>query len=172
VSALRAPFPYFGGKRRAASLVWEALGNVDHYVEPFCGSAAVLLARPHVGRCETINDRDGMVANFWRAVRSQPDAVAAVRVLCPATETDTSAHVGVSDRGFGPTICPSGDTDGTETPFRYSSSERGFGPIEHSSGDTQHDDAPLPSPSRRTVAEEHDGAGWAWLRVDSQRWDS
>ena len=74
--ALRAPFPYFGGKRRAAALVWEALGNVDHYVEPFAGSAAVLLARPHVGRCETINDLDGMVANFWRAVRSAPDAVA------------------------------------------------------------------------------------------------
>jgi DNA adenine methylase len=73
---LRAPFPYFGGKRRAASLVWEALGNVANYVEPFAGSAAVLLARPHVGRCETINDLDGMVANFWRAVRSQPDAVA------------------------------------------------------------------------------------------------
>lgn len=75
-AVLRAPFPYFGGKRRAASLVWEALGNVDHYVEPFAGSAAVLLARPHVGRCETINDLDGMVSNFWRALRSQPDAVA------------------------------------------------------------------------------------------------
>jgi hypothetical protein len=75
-AALRAPFPWFGGKRRAADLVWSALGNVDHYVEPFCGSAAVLLARPHVGRCETINDLDGMVSNFWRAVRSAPDAVA------------------------------------------------------------------------------------------------
>lgn len=75
-AVLRAPFPYFGGKRRAASLVWGALGNVDHYVEPFAGSAAVLLARPHVGRCETINDADGMVSNFWRAVRSQPDVVA------------------------------------------------------------------------------------------------
>jgi hypothetical protein len=75
-TALRAPFPYFGGKRRAAELIWSAFGNVDHYVEPFAGSAAVLLARPHVGRCETINDLDGMVANFWRAVRSQPDAVA------------------------------------------------------------------------------------------------
>lgn len=73
---LRAPFPYFGGKRRAASLVWDALGNVDHYVEPFCGSAAVLLARPHEGRCETVNDLDGMVSNFWRAVRAAPDAVA------------------------------------------------------------------------------------------------
>ena len=75
-AVLRAPFPYFGGKRRAAALVWEALGNVDHYVEPFCGSAAVLLARPHVGRCETVNDLDGMVSNFWRAVKAAPDAVA------------------------------------------------------------------------------------------------
>ena len=73
---LRAPFPWFGGKARAASLVWEALGDVANYVEPFAGSAAVLLARPHAGRCETINDLDGMVSNFWRAVRSQPDAVA------------------------------------------------------------------------------------------------
>ncbi len=73
---LKAPFPYFGGKRRAASLVWDALGPVDHYVEPFCGSAAVLLARPHEPRCETVNDLDGMVANFWRAVKHAPDAVA------------------------------------------------------------------------------------------------
>jgi DNA adenine methylase len=73
---LKAPFPYFGGKRRAASLVWDALGPVDHYVEPFCGSAAVLLARPHEPRCETVNDLDGMIANFWRAVRAAPDAVA------------------------------------------------------------------------------------------------
>lgn len=73
---LKAPFPYFGGKRRAASLVWDALGPVDHYVEPFCGSAAVLLARPHEPRCETVNDLDGMIANLWRAVKHAPDAVA------------------------------------------------------------------------------------------------
>jgi len=66
-AVLRAPFPYFGGKRRAASLVWGALGNVDHYVEP---SAAVLLARPHAPRCETINDLDGMVANFWPVIEA------------------------------------------------------------------------------------------------------
>lgn len=90
-SELRAPFPWFGGKRRAASRVWAALGNVDHYVEPFAGSAAVLLARPHVGRCETINDADGMVSNFWRAVRSQPDAVAA-HADWPVCEPDLHAR--------------------------------------------------------------------------------
>ncbi len=90
-AALRAPFPWFGGKRRAASRVWAALGNVDHYVEPLAGSAAVLLARPHVGRCETINDADGMVSNFWRAVRSQPDAVAA-HADWPVVEADLHAR--------------------------------------------------------------------------------
>jgi DNA adenine methylase len=78
---LKAPFPYFGGKSRVASLVWERLGNVKNYVEPFFGSGAVLLARPanhfgHEARTETVNDLDGMLCNFWRAVKSDPDAVA------------------------------------------------------------------------------------------------
>jgi site-specific DNA-adenine methylase len=31
---------------------------VRNYIEPFCGSAAMLLARPHPGQVETINDAD------------------------------------------------------------------------------------------------------------------
>lgn len=75
---LTAPFPYFGGKRHAAAIIWRALGGrVASYAEPFCGSAAVLLARPGgAGRIETINDASGFVANFWRAVRSAPAEVA------------------------------------------------------------------------------------------------
>lgn len=74
--ALRAPFPWYGGKSRAASIVWRAFGNVPNYVEPFAGSLAVLLARPHEAKVETVNDRDGFVANFWRATATDPDAVA------------------------------------------------------------------------------------------------
>ena len=78
---LQAPFPYFGGKRHAAPVVWQAFGLVDNYVEPFAGSAAMLLAAPeqHPGkpaRIETLNDKDGFVANFWRAIAHDPDAVA------------------------------------------------------------------------------------------------
>jgi site-specific DNA-adenine methylase len=73
---LGAPFPYFGGKSRAASLVWTAFGDVANYVEPFAGSAAMLLAAPEGKRIETINDADGFIANFWRAVSCDPDAVA------------------------------------------------------------------------------------------------
>lgn len=73
---LKAPFPYFGGKRAAAGLVWERFGNPENYVEPFFGSGAVLLGRPVVGNIETINDKSGFVSNFWRAVRDDPVSVA------------------------------------------------------------------------------------------------
>ena len=72
----RAPFPYFGGKSRAASLIWERFGDVANYVEPFAGSLAVLLARPTEPRIETVNDLDCHLANFWRAVQADPEAVA------------------------------------------------------------------------------------------------
>lgn len=73
---LVAPFPYFGGKRAVAEEVWSRLGDVANYVEPFCGSAAVLLARPHPPKTETINDKDGFICNFWRAVKWAPEETA------------------------------------------------------------------------------------------------
>lgn len=73
---LAAPFPYFGGKSNACDTVWRAFGEVDNYVEPFAGSAAMLLGAPDGKRTETINDADGFVANFWRAVAYDAEAVA------------------------------------------------------------------------------------------------
>jgi DNA adenine methylase len=73
---LAAPFPYFGGKALACETVWSAFGDVDNYVEPFAGSAAMLLGAPNGKRVETINDADGFVANFWRAVAHDAEAVA------------------------------------------------------------------------------------------------
>jgi DNA adenine methylase len=73
---LRAPFPWFGGKSRVADVVWERFGDVRNYVEPFFGSGAVLLGRACGARgTETVNDLDGFVANFWRAVALDPAAV-------------------------------------------------------------------------------------------------
>jgi hypothetical protein len=74
---LKAPFPWFGGKASVASLVWERFGNVRNFVEPFFGSGAVLLCRPTPFEgTETVNDADGLLANFWRAVQADPEAVA------------------------------------------------------------------------------------------------
>jgi len=88
---LTAPFPWFGGKSAISDVVWKRLGNVTNYVEPFFGSGAVLLARPQVGKTETINDKDHFVANFWRAVQRNPDAVAHYADW-PVNETDLHAR--------------------------------------------------------------------------------
>lgn len=73
---LAAPFPYFGGKANACAEVWSAFGQVANYVEPFAGSAAMLLGAPDGKRIETVNDFDGFIANFWRAIAHDPEAVA------------------------------------------------------------------------------------------------
>src|SRR5690349_20613345 len=51
---LRAPFAWFGGKRRVSPIVCPRFGDVDSYNEPFAGSLAVLLGRPHAPRVETV----------------------------------------------------------------------------------------------------------------------
>lgn len=73
---LKAPFPYFGGKRSIARDVWSRLGAPKQYIEPFCGSAAVLLAAPKAASLEVVCDMNGFIANFWRAIKHQPAAVA------------------------------------------------------------------------------------------------
>lgn len=72
---LRAPFPWFGGKSRVSHVVWDRFGDVDNFVEPFAGSLAVLLGRPTPPQTETVNDLDAYLANFWRALRFDPDGV-------------------------------------------------------------------------------------------------
>lgn len=88
---LKAPFPWFGGKRRAAHLVWPRFGTVRNYVEPFAGSLAVLLARPQPNGTETVNDLDCYVANFWRALAADAAAVAA-HADHPVNEADLHAR--------------------------------------------------------------------------------
>lgn len=82
-----APFPYFGGKRRVAADVWARFGDVQNYVEPFFGSGAVLLHRDTPVKTETVNDLDGLLCNFWRAVKADPEGVAAAADW-PVSEAD------------------------------------------------------------------------------------
>jgi len=74
---LKAPYPWFGGKSAVATQVWQRFGKVRNYVEPFFGSGAMLLARPTpFDGPETVNDADCYLANFWRALRADAEAVA------------------------------------------------------------------------------------------------
>ena len=70
--AKKAPFPWFGGKSTVAADVWQRLGRPKQYIEPFCGSAAVLLAAPRPASLEVIGDANCYVANFWRALKFRP----------------------------------------------------------------------------------------------------
>lgn len=91
----KAPFPWFGGKSRAAESVWGLLGDVPHYVEPFFGSGAVLLGRPHPCNrpyySETVGDLEGLLCNAWRAIQWYPDEVASA-ASWPVVEADKQAR--------------------------------------------------------------------------------
>ena len=95
VNFRKTPFPWFGGKSKAAPLVWELLGDPHHYVEPFAGGMAVLLNRPHQANrtyySETVNDIDGLLVNAWRAIQTQPDATAEA-ASNPVAEADLHAR--------------------------------------------------------------------------------
>ena len=81
VHRFRNNYPWFGGKTRCAHIVWARFGTVINYIEPFAGSLGCLFKRPkesfHPTRqnIETVNDLDCFIANFWRAVRYDPDSV-------------------------------------------------------------------------------------------------
>ena len=77
---MKSPVPFFGGKSKIAGSVWKRLGDVRQYIEPFYGSGAVYLLRPtsHLSRSrnEVINDYNGFITNFWRAIHDDPEIVA------------------------------------------------------------------------------------------------
>jgi DNA adenine methylase len=89
VSAV-APFAYFGGKTRLADRIVDLLPAHDHYVEPFAGSLAVLLAKPRA-EMETVNDLDQDLMTFWRVLRDQPEDLALHMALTPHSRAEHQA---------------------------------------------------------------------------------
>ena len=94
---MKAPMVYMGGKSAIAPAVWERLGNVPNYVDPFCGSCAVPLSRPLSHRnpegnwpTETLNDANAELQNVWRAIQFDPDG-AARAADAPVAECDLHA---------------------------------------------------------------------------------
>lgn len=90
-SILKSPFPYYGGKSAIADMVWQRFGHVVNFVDPFFGSGAILLSSPHQPKIETVNDLNGLLCNFWRALQADPDQVAHYAAW-PVNETDLHAR--------------------------------------------------------------------------------
>lgn len=87
---MKPPMPYFGAKGTLADRIAALLPAHEHYVEPYCGSLAVLLAK-QPSRMETANDLDSALMTWWRALRDQPDALIRACALTPASRAEYAA---------------------------------------------------------------------------------
>ena len=79
---VRSPIRYVGSKRRLAKAITGFMPAHTTYVEPFGGSAAVMLAKC-ISPVEVFNDFDGSLVNFFEVCRDQHDRLVAYLRLLP-----------------------------------------------------------------------------------------
>src|SRR5881227_1544734 len=65
-------FGYFGSKLRIAAKMYDKLPPHNAWVEPFCGSAAMTLAKKPAP-IEVINDINDEIVNFYKQLRDHGD---------------------------------------------------------------------------------------------------
>lgn len=87
---MKPPMPYFGGKMKIAPQIAALLPAHGHYVEPYCGSLAVLLAKVPSGH-ETVNDLSGDLMNWWQVLRDRPEELARACALTPHSRAEQVA---------------------------------------------------------------------------------
>ena len=78
----KAPFGYYGAKLRIARRIVQDLPPHNAWVEGFCGSAAVTLAKPPVA-IEIINDADGEIVNLFEQLRCNSEGLCRAIALTP-----------------------------------------------------------------------------------------
>lgn len=93
---MKPPFAYYGGKTTLAAAIAEVLPTHRHYVEPFAGSLAVLLAK-QPSKLETVNDLDEDLVTFWRVLRERTDELAAAAALTPHARAEHVAARAIAD---------------------------------------------------------------------------
>lgn len=79
---MRTPLTYYGGKQALARQIVPLMPAHRVYLEPFAGGAAMLFTKPRCER-ETLNDLDGQIMRFWRALRDRPEELAAAVAATP-----------------------------------------------------------------------------------------
>lgn len=89
-AGIKPVVPYHGGKGRLASWIVSLMPQHRVYLEPFAGSAAVLLAKPQSTH-EILNDLDGNVVNFYRVLRERPEDLERVCRLTPYARDEFAA---------------------------------------------------------------------------------
>ena len=87
VEPAKAPFGYYGAKLRIAKQIIDQLPPHHAWVEGFCGSAAVTLAKPPVP-IEIINDADGEIVNLFNQLRNNPEELCQTVALTPYSRAE------------------------------------------------------------------------------------
>jgi DNA adenine methylase len=82
IPTARAPFGYYGAKLRIASQIVKDLPPHNAWVEAFCGSAALTLAKKPAP-IEIINDLDGQIVNLFQQLRNNPNKLCRAIALTP-----------------------------------------------------------------------------------------
>lgn len=90
VEPVRTPLTYYGGKQKLAQEIVALMPPHVAYLEPFAGGGAVFFAKPRVQR-ETLNDLDGSIMAFWRALRERPGELARAVELTPYSRAEWQA---------------------------------------------------------------------------------
>ncbi len=78
----RTALRYHGGKSKLAAWIISNFPEHRVYVEPFAGSAIILL-RKKPAELEILNDLDGEVVNFFKVLREQPQRLIRLIELTP-----------------------------------------------------------------------------------------
>lgn len=98
-AAAKAPFGYYGAKLRLAKRIVAMLPPHNAWVEGFCGSAALTLAK-RPSPIEVINDLDGEVVNLFEQLRCNADELCRAVALTPyARQEFAAARAGQDDNG-------------------------------------------------------------------------
>ena len=84
IATPKITYRQYGGKASIAKWVVSHFPQHRVYMEPCCASAAVLLAKPR-SFVEIINDLDEVLMGMWRAIKSQPEQLAALLWATPYT---------------------------------------------------------------------------------------
>jgi DNA adenine methylase len=79
---VKSPFGYFGSKQRLANHIAQILPPHNAWVEAFCGSAAVTMAKKPAA-IEIVNDADSQIVNVFRQLRERPDDLLHLLQLTP-----------------------------------------------------------------------------------------
>lgn len=87
---------YAGAKWTLAPWIVENMPRHDTYVEPFCGSCAVLFAKPPAAH-ELVSDRSGEIVNLFRVIRDDPEALARCLALTPYSREEYELSYAITE---------------------------------------------------------------------------